>query len=169
MNKLTTTLAGLALVAAASVAPAFAQGNFFTNGPFTFTFSPANSFTVTNIPVTYNSLTATGLSSGFFSLTGGTEMGTTPVYTNALMSFSPTLGGTPTVTSAVPFTTVVGLGSGTFSIASVGSTAAGDTFNLTGGTPAAVPEASTVLSFGALLALGGFAVLRKKTAVSTAA
>ena len=54
MNKLTTTLAGLAFVAAASVAPAFAQGNFFTIGPITFSFTPANSFTVSSIPVTFN-------------------------------------------------------------------------------------------------------------------
>ena len=168
MNKLTTTLAGLAFVAAASVAPAFAQGNFFTNGPFTFTFSPASSFTVSSIPVSYNANGTTGVSSGFLSLTGGTSMNGV-VFSNTSLSFSPTLGGTPTVTDLIPTTTVVGLGGGTYSIASVGSTAAGDTFNLTGGTPAAVPEASTVLSFGALLALGGLAVLRKKTAVSPAA
>ena len=167
MNKLTTTLAGFALVAAASVAPAFAQGNFFTNGPFTFSFSPANSFTVSAIPVSYNPAGTTGTFSGFLTLTGGTGVGQGPVFTGTSLSFSPTKGGTPTVTDVIPFTTVVPLGTGSYSIASVGSSALGDTFNLTGGAP--VPEASTVLSFGALLALGGLAVLRRKAVVKTAA
>ena len=169
MNKFTTTLAGLALVAAASVAPAFAQGNFFTNGPFTFSFTPANSFTVTSIPVTFNPMTTGGANTaGFLTLTGGTGVGTGPVFAGTVLSFSPTQGGAATVTDVEPLTTVVPIGNGTFSIASVGSSALGDTFNLTGGTPAGVPEASTVLSFGALLALGGFAVLRRKTAAQAA-
>ena len=165
MNKLTTTLAGLAFVAAASAVPAFAQGSFTTNGPFTFSFTPANSFTVTNIPVTFNPIGTGTASTGFLTLTGGTGVGTGPVFSGTVLSFSPTVGGTPTVTDVVPFTTVIPVGS-VFSIASVGITTKGDSFTLANGSP--VPEASTVLSFGALLALGGFAVLRRKTAAQAA-
>ncbi len=165
MNKLTSTLAGLALVAGASIAPAFAQGNFTTAGPFTFSFTPVNSFTVSNIPVTYNPFGGTAVS-GLLSLSGGTELGTSGlIFSNTQLSF---VGGGQTITGSTPFATVVPVdGTGTYIIASGGSTTAGDTFNLSGGAP--VPEASTVLSFGALLALGGFAVLRRKAAVKTAA
>ena len=164
MNKLTTTLAGLALVAAASAVPAFAQGSFTTSN-FTFSFTPANSFTVANQLVSYNPLGTTTTSTGFLTLTGGTELGTAPVYSGVSLSFSPTLGGTPTVTDVIPFATLVSTPAGY--MLGGGPTAAGDSINLNGGAP--VPEASTVLSFGALLALGGFAVLRRKTAVQNAA
>lgn len=167
MNKVTTILTGLAIVATASIAPAFAQGNFSTNSPFVFSFSPANSFTATDQPVLYNALGTTGFSNGFLTLTGGTEIGTSVVYSNVSLSFSPTLGGMPTVTDVVPMSTVVALdGTGLYSLASVGVTAKGDNFNVVG---APVPEASTVISFGALLALGGLAVLRRKSIVKNAA
>ncbi len=172
MNKLTTTLAGLALVAGASIAPAFAQGSFTTNGPFTFTFTPTTTFSVTNLPVAFNSNTD-GTTSGFLNLFGGTEVGTSAFYRNVNLSFSPTIGGASTITDTLNFATVNGPSpvDNTFAISSVGISAKGDSFNLTGGTPTApaVPEASTVISFGALLALGGVAVLRRKAAVKNAA
>ena len=164
MNKLTTTLAGLALVAAASAVPAFAQGSF-TSPSFTFSFAPANSFTVANQMVTYNPFGTTTTSTGFLTLTGGTEIGTAPVYSGTVLSFSPTLGGTPTVTDTIPFVTLVSTPAGY--MLGGGPTTANNSVNLVNGAP--VPEASTVLSFGALLALGGFAVLRRKTAVQNAA
>ena len=167
MNKVTTILAGLAIVATTSIAPAFAQGNFTTNSPFVFSFSPANSFTAISQPVLYNAVGTTGFSNGFLTLMGGTEVGTSVVYDNVSLSFSPTFGGMPTVTDIIPMTTVVPLdGTGNYSIASVGFTAKGDNFNVVG---APVPEASTVISFGALLALGGLAVLRRKSIVKNAA
>ena len=161
MNKLTTTLAGLALVAGASIAPAFAQGDFTTNGPFSFTFSPGT-FSVTNLLVNYNPFGTTGASSmATISLFGGTEVGTGEDYKNVTMTSSVS----PTDTFANVY--VVSNGDGTFGIASPGRTTAGDSVNLQGGAP--VPEASTVISFGALLALGGLAVLRRKSVAKNAA
>ena len=167
MNKITATAAGLAIVAAASIAPAFAQGSFTTAGPFVFAFSPTNSFTVTNLPVAYNPFGGGAASAGFLTLSGGSGMGMGPVFSNTNLSFSPTLGGAATVTDVVPFSFVVPVPGNGYGISSFGPTANQNSFNLRGGNP--VPEASTVLSFGALLALGGFAVLRRKSAVQSAA
>lgn len=163
MNKLTSTLAGLALVAGASIAPAFAQGSFFATQPFVFSFTPG-SFTVAAAPVTYNPFGSTTASTGFLTLTGGTEQGTSVIYDNTQLLFK---GATTTFTDTVGQTTVVNLGNNLYSIASVGATPSHDQFNLVPGAP--VPEASTVLSFGALLALGGLAVLRRKTVAKSAA
>ena len=164
MNKLTTTLAGLAIVATASIAPAFAQGAFFATSPFTFSFTPASSFTLSAIPVVYNPISGAPQSTGFLTLSGGKEEGTSVLYDNTTLTFTGTAG---TFTDLIPQTTVVPLGNGSFSIASVGATAKGDQYNLVPGAP--VPEASTVISFGALLALGGLAVLRRKSVVKNAA
>ena len=164
MNKITTTLTGLAVVAAATVAPAFAQGAFFASAPFTFAFAPANSFTISNIAVNYNPFGVGAPSTGFLTLTGGNELGSSVIYNNTLLSFT---NGTTSFTDTVAQTTIVPLGNGSYSIASVGATGNGNQFNLVPGAP--VPEASTVISFGALLALGGLAVLRRKSAVKNAA
>ncbi len=163
MNKITTTLAGLALVAGVSIAPAFAQGAYFATAPFTFSFTPG-SFSVLSAPVVYNPFAGGAATTGFLTLTGGTEEGTSVIYDNTNLTF---VGGGTTVTDTVGQTTLVPLASGSYSIASVGATAKGDQFNLVPGAP--VPEASTVISFGALLALGGLAVLRRKSVVKNAA
>ncbi len=166
MNKVTSTLAGLALVAGASIAPAFAQGAFSdlsTGTPFVFSFTPTG-FTATNQLVNYNPLNGGVKTTGLLSLTGS---GSGDLFTNTALSFVPTGGGAG-FTDTVPQTTIVPLSNGNFSIASVNATGAGDQYNLTA-TAAAVPEASTVLSFGALLALGGLAVLRRKTVAKNAA
>ena len=166
MNKLATTLASLALVAGASVAPAFAQGAFsnFGGTPFVFTFSPAGGFSAVNQLVNYNPV-AGGLGTqgtGLLTLTSTSNTGV--VFSNTTLSFSQ--GGTTLFTDTVPQTTIVPLGNGNFSIASVNGTARGDQYSLTA---APVPEASTVISFGALLALGGLAVLRRKSLAKNAA
>ena len=167
MNKVTTTLAGLAVVAAATVAPAFAQGNFFTNGPFVFQLLPANSFTVNAVPVTYSPFGAGAPTSGLLSLNSGSEVGTGPLYTGTQLTFVPT-GIGPTITDTFAYTVLVNTVTNGYGIASLGTgTLTGDTFNMLNGNP--VPEASTVISFGALLALGGLAVLRRKSAVKNAA
>ena len=167
MNKVTTTLAGLAVVAAATVAPAFAQGNFFTNGPFVFALAPANSFTVTAIPVTFNPFGGGAASSGLLSLDSGSEVGTSALYTGTKLTFTPT-GGGATITDTFKYVSLIDTVTDGYGIANFGTgQTTGDTFNLLQGNP--VPEASTVLSFGALLALGGLAVLRRKSAVKNAA
>jgi len=167
MNKITTTLAGLAVVAAATVAPAFAQGNFFTNGPFVFQLAPANSFTVNAVPVTYNPFGGTSATSGLLSLNSGSEVGTSALYTGTNLTFVPN-GGGATITDTFAYTALVNTVTNGYGIASLGTgTLTGDTFNMLNGNP--VPEASTVISFGALLALGGLAVLRRKSAVKNAA
>ena len=85
MNKITSTLTGLALAATASVVPAFAQGNLFSPpGSFTFVTSGAtltatgtgetfNQTAVGSAPITPVSFTLTGSSIGgsstFYNLT----------------------------------------------------------------------------------------------------
>lgn len=164
MNKLTTTLAGLALVAGASIAPAFAQGSFTTPGPFVFSFAPST-FTVSNIAVTFNPMSGGTSVMGLLSLTGGTEVGTSNFYTGTALTFT---GGGTTVTDT-GLTSIVSQNplSGQYTITSNGPSAAGNSYVLANGAP--VPEASTVISFGALLALGGLAVLRRKSVVKNAA
>lgn len=177
MNKVTSTLAGLALVAGTSIAPAFAQtgsqGNFFTPGPFQFSFigtpgTAGSSFLVSAIPVTENTLDTTGVKTGLLTLSGGKEIDGGSLYSGVMLSFAPS-NGNPVVTDTFNFVSLANTGSQGYGIANFGLGNNGSTFNLIQGTPAAVPEASTVLSFGALLALGGLAVLRKKTAVKNAA
>ena len=164
MNKITTSLAGQALVAGASIAPAFAQGAFNNIGlpTFVFTFTPTG-FSAVNQIVNYNPVVG-GLGTqgtGFLTLTS--SMGTGALFQNTTLSFSQ--GGTTLFTDTVPNTTIVPVGN-TYSIASVNGTVKGDQYNLVA---APVPEASTVISFGALLALGGLAVLRRKSVVKNAA
>ena len=163
MNKLATTLAGLALVAGASIAPAFAQ-NFSANGPFTFTFSPTV-LAVNNIAASYNQVSGPTIL-GTLSLTGGKSTnGTT--FTGNTLTFTGTSGGTFTDTETNVTAFVNSFGNGTFLISGAVPTG---TFTLLPGTATApVPEASTVISFGALLALGGLAVLRRKSVAKNAA
>ena len=171
MNKFTTTLAGLALVAGASIAPAFAQGtitspaSFTTPGPFVFSFAPST-FSVINQAATYNPLsTSTMPLTGLLSLTGGKEVGTSNFYTNTLLTFT---SGSTTFTED-SFTSIVSQNplTGLYTITNAGTQPSGDTYVLANGAP--VPEASTVISFGALLALGGLAVLRRKSVAKNAA
>ncbi|KAA6407033.1 MAG: hypothetical protein FRX48_09099 [Lasallia pustulata] len=134
-------------------------------GPFVFSFAPST-FTVSNIAVTYNPL-ATGSTPimGLLSLTGGTEVGTSNFYTGTALTFT---GGGTTVTDT-GLTSIVSQNplSGQYTITSNAPSAAGNSYVLANGAP--VPEASTVISFGALLALGGLAVLRRKSVVKNAA
>ena len=172
MNKLTATLAGMAAVAAVSAVPASAQtlGNFTATVPFTFTLSPT-ALSVNSIAATFNPMmTGAAPEMGLLSITGGTAVPNTSEFTGSTLSF--TTGGT-TVTQTVD-AFVNPIGNGTDFISGFGLPTAfsgGFSFDLQPGTPnaAPVPEASTILSFGALLALGGLAVLRRKTAVKTAA
>jgi hypothetical protein len=172
MNKLTTTLAGFALVAGASIAPAFAQGaplvpttgNYFNNVGFSFTEPTPTTFAITNIAAFFNPTAGPSATPGLLSLTG-TELGTTSGYTNVNLTFTPT-GGTLT-TETLNFLTVATNPFTGSTVFSGGPDSVGNNITLNSGSP--VPEASTVLSFGALLALGGLAVLRRKSAVQNAA
>ncbi len=165
MNKITSTLTGLALVAAASVAPAFAQGNLFTpvgGAPFSITTS-GSSFVASGI-ANYNPLGTTTSSTATFILSG---TGTGPLFTVTSFGFTPAGGSFVPEPSGSLFT-VVGLPTGATSVSSVGSLPDGTTFNFVTAPPA-VPEASTVVSFGALLALGGMAIVLRRKGVKNAA
>ena len=185
MNKLTSTLAGLALVATASIAPAFAQGTSpgtftFNNmgvpgATFSFTDTPAG-FVNTVIPVIFNP-TAPSLSTstGTLTLTGGVEQfgatGTAGTFTGVTETFTPSAGQAQagfTDTGGTVF--VSQRTANTFDLASDPTTftASGTSFDLAPGTPV-VPEASTTISFGALLALGGLAVVLRRKGVKNAA
>ena len=159
MNKITTTLAGLAVLATASAIPASAQ-TFTAPAPFTFSYSPTT-FSVNSITAMFNPLVGSTIM-GTLSLTGGTSTNGIS-YTGTTLSF---VGGgfTDTETGITAFVFPNGpttdLISGTTPFTS---------FVLSPGTAAPVPEASTVISFGALLALGGLAILRRKSTVQNAA
>lgn len=173
MNKITSTLAGLALVAGASIAPAMAQGNLFSP-PGTFTILPtvATLFSASGSNVGFNPVGSATNGTATFALTGTQVSGVLFQVTNLTVTpsvgtpFTETaasgMGGTPFLFTVVPTT------GGNFSVASVGAAADGTTFNLVGGAPA-VPEASTTVSFGALLALGGLAVVLRRKGVKNAA
>ncbi len=174
MNKLTTTLAGLALVAGTSIAPAFAQGTFSTD----FVNPPAGVFTTTatgyffEAPSFFN-----GTLAGDLKLTGTLTNGTLEGLNRyaTVLNFTSTEPGLKDVTES-GVTTVTAVDFGTtpsYSNFHITDTTAfggvtGDRVSV-GPLGSPVPEASTVLSFGALLALGGVAVLRRKSAVKNAA
>ncbi len=176
MNKITSTLAGLALVAGVSVAPAFAQdlgtpGNLFSPpGTFSFSMPTATTFSATGTNDTFNPISSATSSTVAFTLTG-TRIDSSNVYVlnTLLIGSTATNGSVFTYNPAgnpldFTFTNVPGAPIG---IASLGADNMGATFNLVN----PVPEASTVVSFGALLALGGLAVVaarRKKTAADVA-
>ena len=169
MNKLTSTLAGLAIAATASVVPAFAQGNLFSPpGSFTFTTSGAGVLTATGTGETFNPIAAgtTPITPVSFTLIGSSIGGSTIFFNlTSLVVTGANVGGagvnTFTETGALTFSALAPP-SGGVAISSIGAAADGTTFNLVS---APVPEASTVVSFGALLALGGLALVtarRKK-------
>ena len=171
MNKITSTLAGLAVVATASVVPAFAQGNLFSPpGTFTFVTSGAT-LTATGSGETFNP-TAAGsapITPVSFTLVGSSIGGSTTFYNLTSLTVNGTnVGGagvnTFTETGALTFS-VIAPPSGGVAISSIGAARDGTTFNLVA---APVPEASTVISFGALLALGGLAVVLRRKGVKNA-
>jgi hypothetical protein len=168
MNKITSTLAGLALVAGASIAPAFAQDN---GGNL---FAPPGNFSFTT---TGTGLSASGTGESFNSATGGT---TTPVSFTlmgtqvsgtvfSVTNFSVFTGATTLDAldgnSGLLFVASINPTTGGQFISSIGASRGGTTFNLTN----PVPEASTTVSFGVLLALGGLAVVLRRKSVKNAA
>lgn len=177
MNKLTTTLAGLALVAGASIAPAFAQGTFSTDplNPPVGTFTTTATSYFFEAPAFYNGtlagdLTLEGtLTAG--SLTGLNRYSTILTFNSTVPLLKDTKeSGVTTLTSIVFGTTPSATNFHITDTTSFGGIT-GDRVTvgpLSNPTPA-VPEASTVISFGALLALGGLAVLRRKSVAKNAA
>ena len=170
MNKITSTLAGLALAATASVVPAFAQGNLFSPpGTFTFVTSGAT-LTATGSGETFNptAIGASPITPVSFTLVGSSIGGSTTFYNlTSLVITGANVGGAGvnTFTESGPLTfSVLAPPSGSVAISSIGAAADGTTFNLV----APVPEASTVISFGALLALGGLAVVLRRKGVKSA-
>ncbi len=171
MNKFTSTLAGLALVAGASIAPAFAQDNggnlFAPPGTFSFVTNSTGMLTASGSGETFNTLT--GPTASFapvsFTLTGQLVAGT--IFN--LTSFNVTSNGTTVDSldgnSGLLFVASSAPGGGQF-LSSIGASRGGTTFNLVN---APVPEASTTVSFGVLLALGGLAVVLRRKGVKNAA
>lgn len=157
MNKITSTLAGIAIVAAAGIVPAFAQG-VLTTPPGTFTFANnAGAFTATSTaPVTYNPVGGTQTTANFSLM--GTQIGTSSFFNSTSLTITPVGGSVFTEPTSIQFQ-VSTTPSGLTTINSTGAAPDGTAFNLA----QPVPEASTVISFGALLALGGLAVLRRKS------
>ena len=171
MNKITSILAGLAVVATASVVPAFAQGNLFSPpGTFSFVTSGAT-LTATGSGETFNptAIGASPITPVSFTLIGSSIGGSTTFYNlTSLVITGTNVGGmnVNTFTETGPLTfSVVAPPSGGTAISSIGAAADGTTFNLVA---APVPEASTVISFGALLALGGLAVVLRRKGVKSA-
>lgn len=172
MNKITTSiLAGVAL-AAIAVAPASAQvPNSFSNVGTTlptFSFGPGNTtYSLTNAAAAFNPGNGGTSTLGTLSLMGsGFVPGSAYQYATTALTFVPTGGGT-TLTETGASSVELFQGSTTFSALGPagfsGSGNTGDRLNLAYIATAPVPEASTVISFGALLALGGLAVLRRKS------
>ena len=172
MNKITSILAGIATVAAVSVAPAFAQGNLFSP-PGTFSFvTSMGGVTVTGSGETFNptAVGASPITPVSFTLIGS-NVTNFPTFYNltSLTITGANVGGagvnTFTETGALQFSILTTPAGGT-TIDSVGAAADGTTFNLVS---APVPEASTTISFGALLALGGLALVLRRKGVKNAA
>ena len=166
MNKITSVLAGIAVAATASIAPAFAQGAFTSTGPFTFTRTSTTA-SVLNAPVVFNptgGTTSNGTAT--LSLTGGTAG--SPFFSFATLTFTPTTGTgfTDTFNGGADLNLITG---SSYQLVSAMPSlpVGGDTFNLYPGSP--VPESSTVVSFGALLTLGGMAVVLRRKGVKNAA
>ena len=171
MNKITSILAGIATVAAVSVAPAFAQGNLFSP-PGTFSFVTSGSgVTVTGSGDSFNPVAGTGIITPVSFTLLGTQVGATNFYNLTSLTINGTgvgSGATPNTfveTGALQFSIQTTPAGGT-TIASSGPAADGTTFNLVS---APVPEASTTISFGALLALGGLALVLRRKGVKNAA
>lgn len=166
MNKITTSiLAGVALAAIAA-APASAQ-NAFTNIGNTlpaFSFGPGNTtYSLANAAAAFNPSTGSSIAGNLSLMGSGLVAGSTYNYTTTALTFVPNGGGT-TLTETGPTNVTLFGNSITFSALDGGFSGSGNTgdrLNLSYAAP--VPEASTVISFGALLALGGLAVLRRKS------
>ncbi len=170
MNKITSTFAGLAIVATASIAPAFAQGNFTSTAPFTFT-STGTTVSVLSAPVLFNPKAGGATSAGTLalSLTGG--MAGSPFFSGVSLTFTGAGGFTDTTFTNGADVNLIPAGplAGTYEIVSAGPSTTGNSFDLSPGTTSPVPEASTVVSFGALLALGGLAVVLRRKGVKNVA
>ena len=169
MNKITSVLAGIAVAATASIAPAFAQGTFTNTGPFTF-LDNGTIAGVFSAPATFNP-TAGASETGTLNVTltggpGGANTGT-QLFSGVSLFFSPTAPALPVIfdNSFTPGATVNFAPSVT-TISSITNSAAGNSFVLSLGAP--VPESSTVVSFGALLALGGLTVVLRRKGVKNA-
>jgi len=136
-------------LAAAGLSPAAAQGHFQTNGPFTLSLNPAHGFVLEGVPIKYIPLAGkTGQpQAGYLTLSIARPGSFAHHFSGVSLAFSPTLGGTPTVTDTFPLGSVaVALGP-SYSLASVGAGAGGSTFNLTGGhlaSASAIPSAPAV-------------------------
>lgn len=184
------TAVALALAAGAGVAPAFAgtTTESFTqiSGAQQFSFNNTNGMFSFDVPV---NITGT-MDNGILSINGTTSGPVTTFGTissesaiNSTFSFANFTGSAGNFSSSSVAsgslidqgnTTGVSLGNGTQAF-TFGGTVPGFTlgsssgfFPVSGGsgsltTSNPVPEASTVVSFGALLALGGLAVLRRKS------
>ena len=177
MNKITSTLAGLAFVATASIAPAFAQTGTFTfaggSTPFFFTGAGAAGLFLSPIAVSFNSTTGPN-STGFLSLAGGSLLfgssGLVGTYGGVTETYTPGTG--PLTAFSDSGTVFVSQRSATtFDLASDTTTftTSGTNFDLVPGVP--IPEAATTTSFGLLLALGlgGLVVAAKRKKAGSAA
>lgn len=131
----------LFLVASAPV-PASAQGTFATSNPFAVSLGATHHFTLKSIPVVYKPLSG-GAVSGFLTLSGTPANNSLTFFTDVHLSFSPTSGGTPTVTDIVPFGTVVLVHGQLYHLASVGTSPSGNSFNLYGGIISTSAQASS--------------------------
>ena len=172
MNKITRILLGtasaVALAAGVSVAPASANGIYVnpSASSSTFNFTPGSSFSLFTTPAQFVDFGTGTTTSGQLTLSGsGYESGSSFVFDATSLLFSST-GGSVSET---------GKSTVTFSNGKVSITSFGPSFSGSGSTgdyvnvsAPAVPEASTFLSFGALLGLGGLAVLRRKSVKNAA-
>jgi len=133
----------------------------------------ATTFSATGTNDTFNPLDSATTSKAVtvgFTLTG-TEIDATNVYVLNTLIIGTTATNASIFTynpanNPLDFTfTNVNVAGVPIAIASLGADNAGATFNLVN----PVPEASTVVSFGALLALGGLAVVLRRKGVKNAA
>lgn len=151
MNKLISTFAGLAFAAGIGVAPAFAQGSLFTP-PGTFTFAFTNlgtpNFVANGNSVGFNPIAGGPSTTASFALTGTQISGA--LYQVTSLVFTPAGGVAFTEINPLQFV-VVTPPAGGLAVASIGAASDGTTFNLF----SPVPEASTTVSLGLMLAFGG--------------
>ena len=168
MKKITLALAGLALAASASMVPASANG-VYVNTPgssTTFTFFPTTNYSLFTTPAKFIDFSTGTTTVGNLTLSGiGLEPGTSFVFDNTTLLFS--APGVSTIETGKSTLTFSG---GKISVTSFGPSfsGSGSTGDYVAVSTAAVPEASTVVSFAGLLALGGLAVLRRKSVKNAA-
>lgn len=123
-------VAALALLA--PLGSASAQGSFSTNKPFLLSVDKGRAFTLTGIPVTHTPLHGS-VTSGFLTLSGTPDNRSLTLFSSVRLAFSPTRGGTPTVTDTFPHGIVTALSANLYNLASLGTSAQGNSFNLHGG------------------------------------